>query len=197
MMATLQVARRLFSANLEWSRSIALLALRRIGSRQADGEELRQVAAVRTWECALAFEPRRWPKPPQGDPFQLYAYQPVLGACLDAGLRANGRKQTQDGAWPQFAGIEAAAALPAVTALTGDDRLQSQSRRRVCLAVIADLVGEEREVITEHYLGGVSLTAIAERLGVSPASVSRIHARGLAQLREAMQRRGIQAVALL
>lgn len=194
MMACLSVARDLFERNRQWALSVAGAALRRIGPH-ADGEEIRQVAQVATWERALEFDPRRWIVAPSGDPFQLYAYPSVHGACLMAGYRgAAGRSRNRSGEFVGFAPIEAADDSPAVgEQVAVDEAIDGHQRARMIAAILDELPKRERFLVAEHYLGGVQLSAIAVSWHTSPASVSRIHASALAMLRTAAARRGIKA----
>jgi RNA polymerase sigma factor (sigma-70 family) len=193
-MATLAAARLLFERQRPWALSVAGAALRRIGPK-ADGEELRQVAQVATWERALAFEPGRWTIRPIGDPFQLYAYPSVYGACLMAAYRgAAGRATTRDGDAVGFLPIEAADDAPTCGGqCLVDSAIDGHHRTQTILAILDELPKRERHLVAEHYLGGVSLSAIAESLHTSPASVSRIHASALGMLRNAVARRGMRA----
>lgn len=193
-MASLVVARDLFERNQQWALSVAGAALRRLGSR-ADGEEIRQVAQVTTWERALAFDPRRWAVPPKGDPFQLFAYPSVHGACLMAGYRGvSGRARTRDGEFVGFCPIEAADENPISGGQTAvDDAIDGHQRTQLIASILHELPKRERHLVAEHYLGGVQLAVIAESWHTSPASVSRIHASALGMLRAAAARRGMRA----
>ena len=192
-MACLSAARDLFARNRQWALSVAGAALRRIGP-QADGEEIRQVAQVTTWERAIAFDPGRWTIAPSGDPFQLYAYPAVHGACLMAGYRgAAGRGRTRCGEFVGFSPIEAADDAPSAGGQADVDEAIDHHRRARLIAILLDeLPKRERYLIAEHYLGGVQLSVIAESWHTSPASVSRIHASALAMLRTAAARRGMR-----
>lgn len=190
----LAAAQRLFERHRDWALSVAGAALRRIGP-QADGEEIRQVAQVETWRKALAFDPKRFTVAPAGDPFQLYAYPAVYGACLMIGYRgAAGRARTRDGGFVEFSPIEAADR----SAICGDQAsvdsaIDRHQRHALIVEILHELPKRERHLIAEHYLAGVPLTAIAESLHTSPASVSRIHASALGMLRNAVARRGLRA----
>lgn len=193
MMATLAVARVLFERHQQWAISIAGAALRRIGP-QADAEELRQVAQVSTWERALAFDPSRWTIKPAGEPFQIFAYPTVYGACLMSGYRgAAGRARTRDGVFVGFAPIDDNSHAVAGGQLAVDDSIDAHHRKQLILAILDELPKRERFLVAEHYLSGVSLSAIAASWHTSPASVSRIHASALGMLRNAMARRGMKA----
>lgn len=196
-MASLAAARKLFDKHLPWSRIVALAAVRRIGSH-ADGDELRQVAAVKTWDCALAFDPRRWTQKPNGDPFQIFAYPAVWGECIKAGTRGlAGNSKTAQGDHVQMLSIdvqEQFAHQP--NQLAVDEAQHSQARHTLIASVLGDLPKRERHVIAEHYLGGMPFCEIAVSLHTSPASISRIHTDGLRLLREALGRRGVNAFRL-
>ncbi len=193
-MAPLAVALDLFERKRDWALSVAGAALRRLGSR-ADGEEVRQVAQVTTWERALAFDPRRWAVAPKGDPFEIFAYPSVHGACLMAGYRGvSGRARTRVGEFVGFAPIEAAEEAPVGGGqLAVDDAIDGDQRRRLIASMLHELPKRERYLVAEHYLGGVQLAVIAESWHTSPASVSRIHASALGMLRTAAARHGVKA----
>jgi RNA polymerase sigma factor (sigma-70 family) len=192
--ATLTAARQLFARHQQWALSVAGAALRRLGTA-ADGEEIRQVAQVTTRERALAFDPRRFTVKPAGNPFQIYAYPSVYGACLMSGYRgASGRAKTRNGEFIGFAPIEAAEdARTCGGQCAIDTAIDGHHRKQIVLAILDELPKRERYLVAEHYLGGVSLSAIAESLHTSPASVSRIHASALGMLRTAVARRGLKA----
>lgn len=217
MMASHAVAQKLFARHQQWALSVAGAALRRIGP-QADGEEIRQVAQVATWERALAFNPRLWTVKPAGNPFQIYAYPSVYGACLMVGLRGStGRAKTANGKWVGLVSTDSTEApkglieggegkyysriglSPSETPVSGpnqcsvDTAIDASTRRELIVAILHELPKRERYLIAEHYLGGVSLSAIAESLFTSPSSVSRIHANALNLLRVAVARRGMKA----
>jgi len=194
-MPSIAEAAKIFEANREWALSVAGSVLRRLGSR-ADGQEIRQVAQITTWERAKSFDPRRWRVKPIGDPFQIYAYPSVHGACLRAGFSGvAGRARTQDGGFVTFAPIESAEETAAEhrgqTSI--DLSIDAANRRRVIASLLADLPKRERHLIAEHYLGGASLSAVATSLHRSPATASTIHAQALNLLRQAAVRRGIKA----
>jgi RNA polymerase sigma factor (sigma-70 family) len=195
-MATLAAARRLFERNRNWALAIAGSALRRLGAR-ADGDEIRQVAQVKTWDCALAFDPRRWTVAPAGDPFQLYAYPTVYGSCLMAGYRGQaGRAKSATGEYIAFAPVEAAEGI-ASGGDALDERLGRAAQRKAIADLLVDLPPRERHLIAEHYLAGASLTSIAVSMHRSPATAAAVHARALRLLREAATRRGMTLAAWL
>ncbi len=135
---------------------------------------------------ALAFDPARWQVPPAGDPFELFAYPTVYGACLMVGYRGSAGRAT----FRQTS-------IPADLATSPNQRAVEQSidatrRSTVIAEILAELPKTERHIIAEHYLGGMRLSVIAESLHTSPANISRIHSRALSLLRVAVARRGLQ-----
>jgi RNA polymerase sigma factor (sigma-70 family) len=215
MMASLSAARAIFARHEQWALSIAGAALRRIGPL-ADAEELQQVAQVTTWERALVFDPKRWTVKPNGEPFQIFAYPTVYGACLMSGYRGQaGRARTSEGGFIQFTSIgrpgpkgrgslgrrlswnvplaEDYEPTSRSNQIDVEEDIDGHHRRRLILAILEELPKRERYLVSEHYLGGVSLSAIAVSLHTSPASVSRIHASALGMLRNAAARRGVKA----
>lgn len=78
-------------------------------------------------------------------------------------------------------------APPTLPADRSDEvRALSESMRN-----IVDLLPEpERQVISSHYLDGMSFDAIAMRDGLSVEEVSAIHAQAVAALRERQHRKG-------
>lgn len=184
-MAPLAVARRLFDDHRDWALAVAGSAIRRIGGC-VEADEVRQAAQVATWDRALAFDPARWKVQPAGDPFELFAYPTVYGACLMVGYRGPAGRAT----FRQ-------SPLPADLATSPnqgvvDRSIDSTRRGRVIAEILAELPKTERHVIAEHYLGGVTLSAVAASLHTSPANISRIHSRALSLLRVAVARRGLQ-----
>lgn len=193
-MTNLDAANKLFERHRDWSLAVAGCAIRRIGP-QADREEIQQVAQAATWERALAFDPARWTRKPRGDPFQLYAYPSVYGACLMTGYRgAAGRAKAPGGGYVAFIPLETAVetAAPGEQAAV-EVSIDGACLRRLIALLIDELPKRERWLVAEHYLGGASLAAIAESLHTSPSSVSRIHAEALRLLRLAAERHGMKA----
>lgn len=208
-MATLAAARKLFEAHLPWSRRVADSALRRLGAA-TDPDEVRQVAQVETWERALVFDPSKWRRKPAGDPFEIFAYPAVYGACLAVGYRGGiGGRWRHDGQpiqilrLAQLSDDMPAGAIPQDGLATSpnqariDQLLDAAHRSGVIAAVLEELPKTERWIVAEHYLGGVSLSAIAESLHRSRATVSSLHARSLHLLRLALDRRGIRSAGAL
>jgi DNA-directed RNA polymerase specialized sigma24 family protein len=154
---------------------------------------------VTTWERALAFDPSRWTVRPQGNPFQLYAYPSVYGACLMSGYRgASGRAKTQGGAWIQISAISGTAEPPTKGGQdVVDTAIDDGKRTLLIVELLHELPKRERYVIAEHYLGGVPLASIAESLHTSRSSITRIHLAGLDLLRLAVARRGVKTGAWL
>lgn len=190
-MMALATAQRLYEENREWAAKVANSVLRRVSSPAIERDELHQIAQVKTWDCAITYDPRRWTIAPAGDPFQLFAYPTVSGACMMAAYRPTGRGKARGGASVQMEPITD----HATPANQGDvdEALQSGARRELLLDIIHELPKIERHLITEHYLGGVRLVAVAESLHTSQANVSRIHARALGLLRESLSRRGMSS----
>ena len=61
-------------------------------------------------------------------------------------------------------------------------------RRRVLhRAMERELTDRQREILTLYYKENLSFSAIAERLGVQPSTVSRTYARGLRRLRRLLE----------
>lgn len=62
---------------------------------------------------------------------------------------------------------------------------------------LAELPSDEREVIIEHYLEGRTQTEIAQRLGISQSSVSRLLEQSLDHLRARLKNKGVRCGAAL
>lgn len=63
---------------------------------------------------------------------------------------------------------------------------ESAQAGRAVRAAIAELPERERALIEGHYYGGLTLEAIGQQLGLSKSWASRLHARAIAQLTEAL-----------
>jgi RNA polymerase sigma factor (sigma-70 family) len=189
-MASVAVATKLFEIYSPWSNGVARTAVRRIGAKAEIGE-LQSIAAAKTWERLLAFQPHRWQRMPQGDPFEVFAWPTVYGACLQAGFRGlSGRAQSSAGEYFVLESIDEATSLAGQSADI-DGAIDRHRKRELLADAIGLLPDQERRVLTEHYFGEISLSEIAAALYTSPSSVSRIHANGLRLMREMLRTRGL------
>ncbi|WP_352431249.1 sigma-70 family RNA polymerase sigma factor [Pyrinomonas sp.] len=61
----------------------------------------------------------------------------------------------------------------------------------IIVGAIAELPAKERQVIESVYLKSEPMMRVAERMGVNKSWVTRIHARAIRRLRDALQQRGV------
>jgi len=69
-------------------------------------------------------------------------------------------------------------------ALTPEHLVCARSEANALAKAVEKLPVRERDIITQHYWGGVQLRVIAKDLGVSEPRVSQLHARAVARLKE-------------
>jgi RNA polymerase sigma factor for flagellar operon FliA len=69
-------------------------------------------------------------------------------------------------------------------AMTPELFASARSDAKALAKAVEKLPVRERNIITQHYWGGVQLRAIAKDLGVSEPRVSQLHARAVARLKE-------------
>jgi RNA polymerase sigma factor for flagellar operon FliA len=69
-------------------------------------------------------------------------------------------------------------------AMTPELLVSARSDASALAKAVEKLPVRERNIITQHYWGGVQLRAIAKDLGVSEPRVSQLHARAVARLKE-------------
>jgi RNA polymerase sigma factor (sigma-70 family) len=78
-----------------------------------------------------------------------------------------------------------------VTVPSPESRLLAAEGRRTLLAVLAGLPERQRDVVTCRYVVGLSEDETAQVLEVARGTVKSRAARGLARLRDAMEREGV------
>jgi RNA polymerase sigma factor for flagellar operon FliA len=131
-------------------------------------------------------------------PFGAFAYQRVRGAMVEglgaAGPHSRGRRRRragrrEPGPLPTFCEFDdrrhAASGRGELAGLMAD-RIDGGRMNARLAAALAALDERERELICRHYFDGVPVMQVARELGISRAWASRLHARILARLRDAL-----------
>lgn len=149
---------------------------RRYGIASEEREELVQEIRIRLWR-ALATEDRI-----SGVPAS-YVYRAAISAAVDLIRRQRARRE-----------VYVDTGRPSGEALLGRSESVDLPERgeladRVATAVEALM--DSRRPVVRMYLAGYKLEEIAELLGWTPARTRNLLYRGLADLRELLQRQGI------
>ena len=122
-----------------------------------------------------AYRKRRGYRPGRGTPEQW-----VFGIARNAALDELRRRKRR-------AGLEADP--EDVGAPTAEDHAELSLRREVVRAAMAELDGQERDIVALKFMGGLSNTEIARVLGTSESNAgTRLH-RTITKLREACHER--------
>ena len=130
--------------------------------------------------------------------FGSFAYQRVRGAMVEglgaAGPHSRGRRRRRAGR-PERAPLPVpcqyddrrhAAAGRRELAAALAERIDGQRMAARLQAALAALDERERALVRRHYFEGEPLRTVGRDLGISRAWASRLHARALARLREAL-----------
>jgi RNA polymerase sigma factor for flagellar operon FliA len=180
-----QPKRDLVHQHLDLVRLIARRVRREL-ERRIDLEDLEAHGTEGLLQAARRYNPRR------GASFATFAGHRIRGAMYDA-VRAQGRYTRREVA-EHRARVDVPArepapdldALPSEDARPDEVALARERRRRVQEAVGA-LGGSERHFIQRLYFDDALLTAAGGELGLSKSWASRVHARALRRLREALR----------
>src|SRR5262249_36173132 len=180
-----QPQRDLVHQHLDLVRLIAR-RVRRALARRVELEDLEAHETEGLLQAARRYDPRR------GASFATFAGHRIRGAMYDA-VRAQGRYTRREVAEHRTrVHVPAATPAPEPDALPSDEArpdeiaLARERRRRLAEAVGA-LAGSERHFIQRLYFDGAMLTAAGGELGLSKSWASRVHARALRRLREALE----------
>jgi len=132
--------------------------------------------------------------------FASFAYRRVKGAMVEglgaAGPHSRGRRRRRAGrpdplSLPVHCSYDdrrhAGAAGRDVAAMAAE-RIDAGRMAARLRAALEGLDGRERALTVRHYFAGEPMNDIASDLGISPAWASRLHARALARLRDALSR---------
>lgn len=142
-------------------------------------EELASYGMLGLVEAARRYQPGR------GVPFATFARVRIRGAILD-GLAAFGpAASSRRRGYKTMRGSTLAASVPCDRELA-DQALSRRRLRRVLHEAVNQLSSRERRVLEQRYWQQVSLVEIGRDLGVSKSRASRIHARCLRKVRDAV-----------
>ncbi len=134
---------------------------------------------------------------PRGEEFTWYARIRIRGAVVDE-LRSQDwlsrrarRRFADENRQASSAAVIGIDDLPEErrtvadrNSLTPESLALAHSDHLALARAVGQLPERERNIITQHYIEGVQLRAIARELGVSEPRVSQLHARAVARLRE-------------
>lgn len=182
---------RMFVAHQGLVRAIAWQIHQKVRSR-IDLEDLVAYGCVGLLQSIDAFDAVN------GRKFVTYAWHRIRGAVLD-GLNEMAwfnRADYERGVY-QDARIQPPVNIPITAPIAARDEDVPQAAIRMELAeilrkVIADLPPREQYLLHSTFLEDQTLTAAAERLGISKAWASRLQSRALAACRETLIDAGIQ-----
>lgn len=165
-----------------WERKIRGAIFRIMGSEE-EARDLCQEAFLKAFRSLGSFKGEAR--------FSSWLYQIALNLCRDRMRRKKGRTlvsldDLEDG------GGRAAQALPPPSAL---DLVLAHDLSRTVAAAVAGLPEDQREVIVLKEYQGLTFLEIADVLGIPISTVKTRLYRGLVQLRERLERKGIREAA--
>ena len=163
-----------------WDRKIQGAIYRVLGANE-DARDLCQEVFLKAYRALGGFK--------REARFSSWLYQIALNACRDRLRRGRGRTQLSlddlgDG------GQELTQSGP-----TPLDLVEARDLARAVQAAMAALPLEQREVIALKEYQGLTFVEIAEALDVPVSTVKTRLYRGLGQLREQLERRGVRGTA--
>jgi len=134
-----------------------------------------------------------------GRKFVTYAWHRIRGAVLDGLNEAAwfNRAHYERGVYQTDSPAQPPKNLPLSDSIVAREEDVQQAVRRLELAdalraVLADLPPREQDLVRATFLNDETLTATAQRLGISKAWASRLQSRALAACREKLINAGIQ-----
>jgi len=148
---------------------------RRAGLGGDDVDDLLQEVRIRLWRALATPERIREAR-------ALYIQRTVTSAALDLIRRRRARRE-------QPLDIEVGRAEPATP--TGADRDAEGAEFDAVVTRAVEALTETRRVVVRMYLAGYKREEIAEMLGWSEPKTRNLLYRGLAELREALERAGV------
>lgn len=165
-----------------WERKIRGAIFRIMGSEE-ESRDLCQEAFLKAFRSLGSFKGEAR--------FSSWLYQIALNLCRDRMRRKKGRTMVslddlEDG------GEAAARAQPPPSAL---DLVLARDLSRTVAAAVAGLPEDQREVIVLKEYQGLTFLEIADVLGIPISTVKTRLYRGLVQLRERLERKGIREAA--
>lgn len=162
-----------------WDRKIHGAIYRVVGSDD-EARDLVQEAFFKAFRALSGFK--------REARFSSWLYQIALNLCRDRLRRRKGRTfvslDERDEAGEPLAVSRAASAL---------ETIEAQDLARTVERAMAELPPEQREVIVLKEYEGLTFVEIAEVLSVPVSTVKTRLYRGLVQLRERLERRGVRA----
>ena len=163
-----------------WDRKI-LGAIYRIMGADDEARDLCQEAFLRAYRALPAFRGQAR--------FSSWLYQIALNLCRDRMRRRKGRTMVS---LDEIEDHERTRPDPAPSAL---DLVEARDISRVVAAAVASLPAEQREVIVLKEYQGLTFLEIASILDLPLSTVKTRLYRGLGQLRERLERRGVRGAA--
>jgi RNA polymerase sigma-70 factor (ECF subfamily) len=165
-----------------WERKIRGAIYRILGSDE-DARDLCQEAFLKAFRSLPNFK--------QQARFSSWLYQIALNLCRDRMRRRKGRKlvSLDDPAADHSSLLRQEP--------TARDGVESVEMARLVADAVAALPEEQREVIVLKEYQGLTFVEIAEALDLPTSTVKTRLYRGLVQLREALERKGITSAAAL
>lgn len=164
-----------------WDRRIQGAAYRVLGSED-ESRDVCQETFLRAYRALGSFK--------REARFSSWVYQIALNLCRDRLRRRRARPLVSLDALH-----EDGQAPPDVSGPSPYEWLEAQRLSRAVAAAVAALPEEEREVIVLKEYQGLTFLEVAEALGLPPSTVKTRLYRGLGQLRQQLERRGIRGVA--
>ena len=173
-----ELARQSVIAHLSLVRETAKRIRARYGL-DTSVDELSSYGMLGLVEAAQRFEPGR------GVPFAAFARVRVRGAILDGLADFGPTGSSRRRGYQVVRGSTATTSVPCERELA-DELLSRRRLRRVLHEAVNRLSSRDRQVLQERYWQHESLVSIGRRLGVSKSRASRIHARCLQRVRDAV-----------
>ncbi|MBI3932595.1 MAG: RNA polymerase sigma factor [Acidobacteria bacterium] len=166
---------------LRWDRKIQGAIYRIMGSEE-ESRDLCQETFLKAYRSLRGFKGEAR--------FSSWLYQIALNVCRDRMRRRKGKTLVSLDELDEAGGLPPGPAAPSALEL-----VESRDLARAVAAAVAALPGEQREVIVLKEYQGLTFLEIAEVLGLPTSTVKTRLYRGLGQLREHLERKGIRGTA--
>lgn len=164
-----------------WERKIHGAVYRVLGSED-EARDLTQETFLRAFRGLRAFK--------REARFSSWLYQIAINLCRDRIRRRRGRRLVSLDELDEAGSGPLSPSPPSAL-----DLVEARDTCRAVAAAIADLPVEQREVIVLKEYQGLTFPEIAEALDVPVSTIKTRLYRGLGQLRERLERRGIRGTA--
>jgi RNA polymerase sigma-70 factor (ECF subfamily) len=167
-----------------WERKIHGAIYRVVGSEE-EARDVGQETFLKAYRALGSFK--------REARFSSWLYQIALNLCRD---RLRRRKLRQHVSLEEL-GDSVRDATPRSPAPSALELIERNDLSRAVAAAVDALPDEQREVIVLKEYQGLTFLEIADALGLPPSTVKTRLYRGLGQLREQLERRGIRGAAAI